>query len=183
MKPVLLIAIFLVLLWCIPTLGFEQAPKSETHNPNATVLGDPNAPSSDDRFEPNDLAFRLADIKQMKWQNAYYSVEFYAVLLKSKKAKPDQGVDSAVPCGGHFKEKERKEVQALFAMRKVFASRFGCTAHPVSYTSTNADYNFLAVYGGTTKDEAQKALAEAKAIAQFKSANLRKMRVVYDFGD
>ncbi len=160
---------------------FEVAPRSETHNPEATICHDPNKPCKDDRFKDYDLAFNLA--KKLKWQNAYFSVEFYAVLLKSVKSVPDNGPSGDVECSGFFEEKDRKEAQALFPGKKVFASRFGCFEHAVYYTGTNRDYNFLAVYGGKSRKEAQKTLELAKATGKFGHANLRKMRVGYEFGD
>jgi hypothetical protein len=180
-KAVFLIILSMAFFANISYADFEKATQSETHSPSATICSDPANSCKDERFGPNDLSFNLA--KELKWQNTYYSVEFYAILLMSVKSKPDDGLGSDKACAGYFGEKKRKEIQTFFLKRKVFSSRFGCSHHPVSYTGTNSKYNFLAVFAGNTMKESQKALAEAKATGKFKGANIRKMRVVYDFGD
>lgn len=182
MKKSFAILIVTMLLWTAAAVAqFQTATDAETHNPKAVVCPDPAKSCDTDRFEPFDMSFDLA--KDLKWQNAYYSVEFYAVLLKSMPAKPDDGPGGDKECGDYIKETERKSVQALFPNKKVFASRFGCSSHSVSYTKTNAKFNFLAVYAGKTKQEAQATLQEVKATKKFTGANFREIQVVYDFGD
>lgn len=180
-KAIIFVILSLVFISNRSFAQFETAIKSKIHSPNATVCPNPENPCKDDRSEANDLSFHLAN--DLKWQNTYYSVEFFAILLKSVKSKPDQRHDSKIKCSGYIGEKERKEVQALFSKKKVFASRFGCTDHMIFYSGTNLQYNFLAVYAEKSKDEAQKTLAEVKAAGKFKGANIRKMQAVYDFGD
>ncbi len=149
----------------------------------AAVCSQPDAicPTGGERFDPWDLAFPLP--KNLKWQTTYYSAPFFAILLKSVKAEPDDGPGSDKPCAGYIREDERQRVQRLFQDRKVFASRYGCSEFLTGYTNVNAEYNFLAVYGGKTQAEAEKMLARVRATGQFPDANIRKMQALYDNGD
>ena len=132
-------------------------------------------------FQPYDLTFRVPP--QLKWQTNYYSATFYAIILKSRKALPDDGPASQKKCSGYFTEEERMKVQDLFPENKVFASRFGCSGkNAIFYTDTNTDYNFLAVFAGQTLVEAEAFLRQVKAKG-FSDANLRKMQVILEYGD
>ena len=111
------------------------------------------------------------------------SAQFYAVLLTSTRAIPDDGSGGSRDCSGYVPEESRIKTQQLFPGRKVFASRFGCSGPGVHYTNTNAEYNFMAVYGGRTREEAVRCLAEVKATGRFPGANVRLMSVVLDYGD
>ena len=94
------------------------------------------------------------------------SAPFFAVILESGKA-------CSIP------EKERVRIQKLFPKRKVFSSRFECDGdveNNVKYTNTR-DAAFVAVHGGTSRSEADKVAAEARAKG-FADANVREMQVL-----
>ena len=116
-------------------------------------------------FEPNDLPFRLP-----KNAVVFDSEEFYAVILKSVRAPSDEDCETFVP------EVERTEVQKLFPRRKVFSSR---CEQPVSvyYTNLAPRARVMAVYGGATRAEAARTLAEVRATGKFPGAFLRRMSV------
>ncbi len=84
---------------------------------------------------------------------------------------------------GYYSEDERSRVQDLFPTHKVFASRIGCYMATVWYTNVKNDYEFLAVYAGNTEAEAKIFLKQLKAKKEFPGANIRKMQVVYGYGD
>jgi hypothetical protein len=114
-------------------------------------------------FEPYDLPFRLP-------ANAViYDTElFYAIILKSVRAPNDN-------CGVFVPENERLATQALFPDNKVFSSR---CAEPggLSYTNTNPNQHFMAVFAGTTPADANRMLAAVKATGKFPGASIRRMR-------
>lgn len=158
-----------------------RAYSDEVHT-GGRVCGNPNHPcqAAKWKFENWDISFVLP--RELKWLNNYYSADFYAVILKSRRAVPDpDGPAGPAECSGYFSEPERAKTQSLFPNQKVFASHFGCGHLTVGYTNVNYDYDFLAVYGGETLAEANRALASAKG--KFAGANVRKMQVVIDYGD
>jgi len=133
--------------------------------PAAKVCPDPAHPC--DGFKAHDLSFELPrdGIARPEWR----SEPFFAVILKS-----------APRC--KVTEEERREAQALFTGRKVFASRFACDddmENNVSYTNTDAKRAFLAVYAGEDRAAAEEMLARVKAMDRFPGANLRRMQVVF----
>jgi len=74
-------------------------------------------------------------------------------------------------------EKERVRIQKLFPKRKVFSSRFECDGdveNNVKYTNTRETAAFVAVHGGTSRAEADKVAAEARAKG-FADANVRAL--------
>jgi hypothetical protein len=123
-------------------------------------------------FKSNELAYELPAV--MKPAMAYYSDYFYAIMLKSQKSKP---FNPETPCEGFYTEEERLKIQEQFPNNKVFASRSGCDAE-VSYSNTNREYEFLAVYGGATMEEAKKFLKTVKATNLFDGPNIRQMQVI-----
>jgi hypothetical protein len=131
-----------------------------------TVCGNPNAscPSAV-TFEAYDLPFRMpANV-------AIYDTElFYAIILKSV---PSPGDD----CDKFIPEADRLAAQALFPDHKVFTSR---CAEPgrLSYSNTNPNAQFMAVYAGQTLAEANRMLATVKATGKFSGANVRRMRAM-----
>jgi hypothetical protein len=127
------------------------------------VCFDPEAPCPTSMpFEPNDLKFRLP-------KNAviFDSEEFYAVVLKVMRVG-ETDCDKFVP------ESERRAAQKFFAHRKVFTSRCADTLG-VYYSNVPNGERVLALYGGATREEAARSLAEAKAIGKFPDARLRRM--------
>jgi len=132
-------------------------------------------------FQPNDLGFVLP--AKMKWQTNYTPSYFYAVILQSRRAVKDGNVDSDNCSKGYFPESERLRVQALFSDKKVFTSRNGCYgAWGNAYTNVNSDYEFIAVFGGMTQAQAEVARSRARTNG-FKDAYLKRMQIVYQYGD
>jgi hypothetical protein len=137
--------------------------------------------SASHEFAAHELTFVLPT--QLKWMSSYYSVEFYAVILRSMKTIPVKEIYGDEECKGFIEESERLVVQTKFPDRKVFTSRNGCgIATAVFYSNTNEEYNFIAVYAGETKAVATKILEQVKK-AGYPDASLRKMQVMLDNGD
>ncbi len=141
------------------------------------VCGNPQEsgcqPQYDD-FKPYDLAF-LTGRAPLGTGTRTESNEFYAVMLESVMAVRETG-----GCN-YISEKKRLAIQKMFPSNKVFASRNGCPGTIVVYDSVNNDYNFVAVYGGDTEQEARAILELARK--RYPQANIRKMRVILDFAD
>lgn len=176
----------LLLSTLLLTVGINSSHASEIQTQGA-VCGHPTTPCQppiqsfmQTIYEPYDITFDLP--KTLTWQTTYLSESFYAIILKSKKSFPDDGPASDKPCAGFFSEDERKAVQELFPGHKVFTSRFGCSGHPIFYTNTNADYNYIAVFGGATLNDA-KALLKTVKENGFSDANIRKVQVGLSYGD
>ncbi len=134
---------------------------------HATICSNPNEKCRTSvQFEPYDLPFRVP-------KNAviYDTENFYAIILKSVRAKDD--------CSAFIPESERLEAQALFPDRKVFASRCA-DAGTLFYTGINPDQQFMAVYAGATRDEAARVLASVKATGKFMGANIRRMQTGFN---
>jgi hypothetical protein len=96
----------------------------------------------------------------------YLSEPFYAVILKTTE-----------PC--IVTEEERLQAQALFPRSKVFSLRFQCDDNieeNITYTNVDTKFGFLAVYAGTTLEDAKKRLAEVNATGRFPGGNIRKMQ-------
>jgi len=120
-------------------------------------------------FKPHDLSFVLP--RGGVARDEARSDAFYAVILRS-------GPRCSIP------ESQRAAAQALFPGRKVFSQRFECdddVENNVSYTNVAADRAFLAVYAGATRQQAGATLARAARTGRFPGANLRQMRVVYNY--
>ena len=125
------------------------------------------------QFEPHDLGF-LTGRAQLGTGTRHESAEFYAVILESRAAAGRRGCN-------YIGESKRRAVQKMFPANKAFTSRNVCRGTVVLYENVDNDYNFLAVYGGETEDEARAILDRAKR--RYPQANIRKMRVVLDFAD
>ena len=185
MRQIIKVTFFIFLLLAFFIIAVQA---EDNFSPTSKVCPDPKSPCKiqapampEATFEPNHLSFKLPT--NLEWGNNINSSPFYAVILKSIKAVPDNGPDSGKKCSGYISEKSRLEIQVLFPDKKVFASRFGCSDDNISYTNTNSQYNFMAVYAGETKEEADKTLEQVKAMGKFPTAGLRKMQVVFQYGD
>src|SRR5436305_10568051 len=123
-----------------------------------SVCGNPNisCPSAL-TFEPYALPF------QMPQSSVIYDTEFfYAVILKSVSTANSN-------CDNYIPEQERLAAQTLFPNQKVFASR--CVEPgEVSYSNTNPNTNFMAVYAGATLADANRMLATVLAMKKFPGA-------------
>jgi hypothetical protein len=129
----------------------------------AAICGDPAQPCAG--FREHDLSFARSPAPLARDEER--SQPFFAVIVVS-------GARCAIP------ESERRRIQALFPSRKVFSSRFECDGdveNNVKYTNAAEDRAFVAVHGGATRAEADKALAEARAKG-FRDANVRRMQAV-----
>jgi hypothetical protein len=143
------------------------------------VCGDPTDKGCAPQYEgfgPHDLTF-LTGRAELGAGTTHESDEFYAVILESVPAassKSRNGCD-------FVSESKRLAAQKQFPRNKAFASRNACTGNVVLYDGTDADFNFMAVYGGKTAGEADKVLARARR--RYPQANVRRMRVRLDFAD
>jgi hypothetical protein len=124
-------------------------------------------------FEPYQLPFKIK--QPLVFGRTYKSAYFYAVILTSIQAQDETG-----ECR-HIEESARLEAQALFPQRKVFASHFGCAEELILYTNVNQSFNFMGIYAGATKAEANKMLGRVRATGRFPTANIRRMQVVLEF--
>jgi len=131
-----------------------------------SICGNPQAPCKTIvTFPPYNLPFRLPE------NAVIYDTElFYAIILKSVKAAEDN-------CDVFVPESERLAAQALFPANKAFSSR--CfEPGDLSYTNTNPNQRFMAVYAGMTRAEANRMLDSVKATGKYAGANIRRMRAV-----
>jgi hypothetical protein len=135
---------------------------------HGSICGDPTAACNTSvDSQPYRLRFRLPG-NAVIWDSEL----FYAIILKSVKA-PDDNCDVFIP------ENERLAAQALFPANKVFSSR--CSEPgDLSYTNTDSNQRFMAVYAGTTLVDANRMLAAAKAKGKFPGANIRRMRALFN---
>ena len=87
---------------------------------------------------------------------------------------------TAARCG--IPETERLQVQRLFPANKVFSQRFECEdelEELISYSNVDPKWGFLAVYAGTTEQQAKAFLAKVAATGRFPGANVRRMQVMF----
>ena len=145
-----------------------QSHASRKRVKHASICGNPKvACKTAATFQPNDLPFRVPE------NSVIFDTElFYAVILKSVGAKDDN-------CETFVPETERLAAQALFPERKVFSSRCADVEN-LFYTNTDPTFRIMAVYGGTTLAEANRALAAVKATGKFPGAYLRRMRTGFN---
>jgi hypothetical protein len=168
-KARLVCVILLGLLACGPTSGGAAAQRGRRPRP-AAVCPDPTVRCrSSVEFQPYQLPF-VVPANGVMWETE----QFYAVILKSVR-DPSNGGD----CNVFIPEAEREAAQALFPRRKVFASR--CfEPGDLYYTGVAENTQFMAVYAGRTRAEAQAMLAKVKATGQFPGANLRRLRTGFN---
>lgn len=145
---------------------------------SGTICGNPankDCTGQYDGFEPQDLIFNTGRAP-LGTGTRHESNEFYAVILESITAKKADGR------GCNFVgETKRRAAQKLFPKNKVFASRSLCRGNVVLYDNTKDEFNFMAVYAGESEPSATAILAKARK--KYPSANIRKMKVILDFGD
>lgn len=131
------------------------------------VCPDPERPCRG--FKAHDLSFVLP--RGGVARDEARSNLFYAVILRS-------GPDCSIA------EADRVAAQRLFPGRKVFSQRFECDGdveNNVSYTNVSANRAFLAVYAGANRQQASGTLARVSSTGRFSGANLRQMRVIYNY--
>ena len=163
-------------LMCLIILFVAAAPQNFSNPVQSlgAVCSIPSTPCSTKySFEDYQLPFKIK--QQLTVGRSYKSASFYAVVLASLPAQDEAGECS------HIKESARLEAQALFTERKVFASHFECAEELILYTSVNQSFNFMAIYAGATRSEANKMLGRVRATGRFPAANIRRMQVVLEF--
>lgn len=142
-----------------------QVTGTACHNPTS------RCPSSYS-FAPYQLPFTIHG--KLIYGKTYKSQQFYAVILKSVKATSD-------PDCSFIDESERLKEQSRWATRKVFTSRFSCPEELILYENTDQSFNFLALYAGTTLNEARRVLHEVKTNGRFPQAYLKRLRAVLEY--
>jgi hypothetical protein len=161
--------LFVIILGLL-VAGVAAAQRRPTSRRPAAVCGDPTARCRTTvEFQPHQLPF-VVPSDGVIWE----SEQFYAVILKSVR-DASKGMD----CDLFIPEPERVAAQALFPRQKVFASR--CSEPgDLFYTGVADDTQFMAVYAGRTRAEAQATLAKVRATGQFPGANLRRLRTGFN---
>jgi hypothetical protein len=138
-----------------------------------TVCGDPKIRcSASYSFRPYQMPFTIKE--NLIYGKTYRSKPFYAVFLKSVKATGE------ADCS-YVNENERLEVQAIWPTRKVFTSRFSCPEELVLYENTDQSFNFLAIYAGTTLNEARRVLKEVKTNGRYPHTYLKRIQAVLEY--
>ena len=147
------------------------------------ICHDPAKPCKhrEKEFAEWELSFKLP--AKIAANKTYSSAPFYAVLLKTYELAEDCD-------GGEYieaVEKERKELQNLQLERKVFAS-YGCpNMDAVGYDfeglwDKNRESvlisNFLAVYAGETKEEAE--TLRKQMLQEYPKATVKKMTASWE---
>ena len=82
-------------------------------------------------------------------------------------------------CTAFVSEEDRLSAQAVFPKNKVFASRCA-EAGNIYYSNTSGNYQFMAVFAGRSKTEANAVLAKVKAAGGYPGANIRRMRTGFN---
>ena len=124
-------------------------------------------------FAAHEMPFRIP-----KDSYIFESEWFYAVILKSVGRS-----DNSSNCENNndfVGEDERLQTQELFPRRKVFASRCLSAPGEIYYQDTTPGVQFMAVYAGKTKAQAEQMLKNVRAIGKFSGANIRRMRVAFN---
>ncbi len=162
--------VLFVILVGLMVAGGAAAQRRGAKPRPAAVCGDPAARCRTTvEFQPYQLPF-VVPRDGVIWE----SEQFYAVILKSVR-DASKGMD----CNVFIPEPERVAAQALFPRNKVFASR--CfEPGDLFYTGVAEDTQFMAVYAGRTRAEAQATLAKVKATGQFPGANVRRLRTGFN---
>ena len=170
-KQIQLLLLFGILSSLHTTAAFAQTPLKVCPNPAAPCT------SKHKDFAAYEMSFKLP--AKIKPNTLYKSEAFYAVILKDKiKVSEKEECD-----GGEYHkriENERKQTQKLYPDRKVFAAYQCPDMAAIVYEINGQSYNenFLAVYGGTTMEEANQVLEQAKA--KYPKASIKKMRAVFE---
>lgn len=150
------------------------------------VCADPAKPCTHDvkHFEEWEISFKMP--KKLEGNKPFSSEPFYAVMLETYES--DEDCD-----GGEFRESneaKRKQVQREFPKQKVFAAYQCPDMAAIQYEfdgkyDTTRDHvligEFLAIYAGPTKEDADKLLQQVKA--DFPKAMVKRMTASYELID
>ncbi len=171
MRKLRILRVVSLALFVLGTLGLSNSSvygQGANKAKGGKVCGDPTVKCKTTvPFEANDLPFQIPANA-----NIWESAEFYAVILKSV-SSPNDSCDVFVP------EAERLAAQSLFPKMKVFSSR--CTmAGAVYFSNVAPNQQFMAVFAGTTKAQANQMLATVKATGKYPGANIRKMQTGFN---
>ena len=170
MRKAITFGVALSLLACViaPAPAEGAARQRRPQRRQLTVCPDPTVRCRTSyEFKPHQLPFALPE-NAVLWETE----QFYAVVLKSVR-------DTAQDCSVFIPEAERLAAQQLFPRHKVFASR--CyDPEELYYTNVAEGQQFMAVYAGRTRAEAERILAKVKATGKYKDANLRRMRTGFN---
>ena len=161
----------------------QPTPKPPAAN---AVCPDPARPCNhkEKEFDDWELSFKMP--AKLKPNKTYNSAPFYALILRTYKLQDDCD-------GGEYieaVEKERKELQRTEPGRKVFASYECPNMGAVSYDFPGAYDakrerslidNFLAIYAGETKEEAEELMGRLKA--KYPNAQLKQMKATFEIID
>jgi hypothetical protein len=158
-------------------------PPQRTREEASTVCPDPGKPChhKEKRFDDWELPFRLP--ARLKANTPYQSAPFYAVILKTYPMGEDCD-------GGEFieaAERDRRREQSNQLARKVFGS-YECP----NMVAVQYDFegrmdasgesvklgNFIALYAGETRAEAEEALRFMKS--EYPQAMLKQMTASYE---
>ena len=157
----------------VETLGANEANVSPTPTPAAqanAVCPDPAKPCKNKTIGFDDWALSFKLPAKPLANKTYRSAPFYAVLLKTYTLGDNEDCD-----GGEFitaLEDERKTLQRENPDRKVFASyecpNMGATDYDFpgkmdAKKEREAITNFIAIYAGATKEDAESLLPKFKA--------------------
>ncbi|HEX8502242.1 MAG TPA: hypothetical protein VF659_16790 [Pyrinomonadaceae bacterium] len=166
----LLFVVALGLLACAAVSGRASAQRRRSVPRPAAVCPDPTVRCRTTvEFQPYQLPFRVP-ANGIIWETE----KFYAVILKSVRDENPRG-----DCDVFIPEAEREAAQALFPRNKVFSSRCA-EAGEVFYTEVSGDAQFMAVYAGRTRAEANAMLEKVRATGRFPGANLRRMNAGFN---
>ena len=164
MRKAIIFAAASLLLACVVAPSLAGATQRRGRGRPLTICPDPTVRCRTSyEFKPHQLPF-VIPASAVLWETE----EFYAVVLKSVR-------DAAQDCSVFIPEAERVEAQQLFPRHKVFASR--CyDPEELYYTNVAEGQQFMAVYAGRTRAEAERMLAKVRATGKYAGANLRRMR-------
>ncbi|HEX6729277.1 MAG TPA: hypothetical protein VF074_04665 [Pyrinomonadaceae bacterium] len=123
-------------------------------------------------FAPYQLPFVIKE--KLVFGKTYKSVLFYAVILKSVKTSEESDCTFVA-------EEERVAAQSEFADRRVFTSKHSCPEELVLYENVDPNFNFMAVYAGTTAATAKRLLSRVRATGRYPQAYIKQLRVVLEY--
>jgi hypothetical protein len=169
-RQILITLVAAVLAICAAGVSGSNRPvaRNAEKMQKAKICFDPSVPCQTSvKFEAYDLPFQVP-----KGAVIWETVEFYAVMLKSV-SSADGDCERFVP------EKERLSAQALFPNLKVFTSR-PCNPGGLFYTNVAPEQQFMAVYAGATRAQAEQSLQRVRGTGKFPGANIRRMRAGFN---
>ena len=152
----------LALLSGLTFAGGASAQRRRAPRRPPAVCGDPQARCRTTvEFEPHQLPFEVSRTAVI-----FETEKFYMVVLKSARRAADD-------CAPPVPEAERAEAQKLFPRHKVFASRCFDPGE-LFYEGVAPETQFMAVYAGRTRAEADAMLRKVRATGRFPGAYVRR---------